>query len=109
VDGLWGEPFARALEAAADGVRVVQLGQSAGPAATLESGSVRGKGAEILGHSLVAHVPEDVAASGYRVLAEHIRDGEITVGTEAYPLEDVAEAWHRQASGSPGAKIVVRV
>jgi NADPH:quinone reductase-like Zn-dependent oxidoreductase len=109
VDALWGEPFERAFEAAADGVRVVQLGQSAGPAAALQSGWVRGKGATILGHSLVAHVPADVAASGYRVLAEHIRDGEITVETEVYPLEEIAEAWARQASGSPGAKILVRL
>src|SRR3954454_12086434 len=47
VDGLWGEPFERALAAAATGVRVVQLGQSAGPEAKVQSGWVRGKVAEI--------------------------------------------------------------
>ena len=102
VDALWGEPFERSFEAAADGVRVVQLGQSAGPAAALQSGWVRGKGATILGHSLVSHVPEDVAASGYRVLAEHIRDGEITVDTETYPLEDDRRGLGPPGLGEPG-------
>ncbi len=107
VDALWGEPIERALAAAAQGVRVVHVGQSAGPASTLESGWVRGKGATILGHSLVSHVPEDVAADGYGVLAAHLRDGKIAVDTETYPLAGIAEAWRRQASGSPGAKILV--
>jgi NADPH:quinone reductase-like Zn-dependent oxidoreductase len=54
VDALWGEPLERALAAAARGVRVVHLGQSAGPTATIQSAWVRGKAATILGHSLGA-------------------------------------------------------
>jgi NADPH2:quinone reductase len=107
VDALWGEPIERALAAAAQGVRVVHLGQSAGPVARLESGWVRGKGAAILGHSLVSHTPEDVAGAGYPTLAAHIRDGEIKVDTESYPLDEIAEAWRRQASGSPGSKLLL--
>jgi NADPH2:quinone reductase len=106
VDGLWGAPFERALAAAANGVRVVQLGQSAGPTATLESGWVRGKCANILGHSLHA-VPAEVRAASYRELAEHARDGRVTFEIETYGLDRIAEAWERQSSGSPGAKIVV--
>ena len=108
VDGLWGEPFARALAAAANGVRVVQLGQSAGPAATLQSGWVRGKVANILGHSLFA-VPPDALAAGYRQLAEHARDGDVHFQIETYALDRIGEAWVRQSSGSPGAKIVVEI
>ena len=52
IDALWGEPLARAFAAAPAGVRIVHLGQSAGADATLQSGWVRGKVAEILGHSL---------------------------------------------------------
>jgi NADPH2:quinone reductase len=108
VDALWGEPLARALAAAEVGVRVVHLGQSAGPETTLQSAWVRGKVAEIYGHSLFA-VQEDVAAKGYREVCEHARDGRIRFTTETYPLDRVADAWRRQASGSPGAKIVVAV
>jgi len=106
VDALWGEPLERALAAAAVGVRVVHLGQSAGPSATLLSASVRGKVASILGHSLFS-LPLDVAEAGYQELCRLVRDGRIAVGTRTYPLDEVAEAWRRQASGSPGAKILV--
>jgi len=108
VDGLWGEPIERALAAAPAGVRVVHLGQSAGPTATLQSGWVRGKVATVIGHSLF-DVPEEVAAPAFRQLCEHARDGRIAVETESYPLDAIAEAWTRQASGSPGAKLVIRL
>jgi NADPH2:quinone reductase len=108
IDGLWGTPAERALEASAHGVRFVQLGQSAGPAATLQSGWVRGKDAEIRGHSLFS-TPRDVMAAGYRQLCEHAREGRIHFAVEVFELDHIAAAWERQASGSPGAKIVVRV
>jgi NADPH2:quinone reductase len=106
VDGLWGDPIARALATAANGVRVVQLGQSAGATATLQSGWVRGKVASILGHAL-HQVPHDVLAAGYRELAEHARDGRIRYELETYKLDEIGKAWERQSSGSPGAKIVI--
>jgi NADPH2:quinone reductase len=108
VDGLWGEPLERALAAAATGVRVVHLGQSAGPAATLLSAWVRGKVATIVGHSLF-DVPFELAARGFTELCEHARAGRIEFELEQYPLEEVARAWERQASGSPGAKIIVEI
>ena len=108
VDALWGEPVARALAAAARGVRIVHLGQSAGPTATLESGWVRGKVATVLGHSLFA-TPQDEVERGYRELCEHARDGRIGLPVEEYPLDELAAAWARQASGSPAAKIVLRI
>lgn len=108
VDALWGEPAERAIEAAAKGVRFVQLGQSAGPTASLASASVRGKVANILGHSLYS-TPHDVIATGYRELCEHAREGGVRFDVETYALEDIGAAWERQASGSPGAKIVVSV
>jgi NADPH:quinone reductase len=106
IDGLWGEQIALALAAAANGVRVVQLGQSAGPTATLQSGWVRGKVANILGHAL-HQTPHDVFTAGYRELAEHARDGRIRYRVERYELDQIGEAWKRQSSGSPGAKIVI--
>jgi NADPH:quinone reductase-like Zn-dependent oxidoreductase len=106
IDGLWGEPAERALAAAATGVRFVHLGQSAGSGSTLQSGWVRGKVANILGHSLFS-TPPDVLASAYRELCEHAREGRIRFELETYPLDRIAEAWARQASGSPGAKIVI--
>jgi NADPH2:quinone reductase len=106
VDGLWGEPLERALAAAAVGVRVVHLGQSAGPSASLLSAWVRGKVATIVGHSLFS-VPLEAARRGYGELCAHARDGTIAFEVERYPLEQLDQAWSRQAMGSPGAKIVV--
>jgi NADPH:quinone reductase-like Zn-dependent oxidoreductase len=106
IDGLWGEPVERAIASARPGARIVQYGQSAGPAATLLSGWVRGKMANILGQALAA-VPVDAAERGYRELCEHARHGRIVYETESYPLDGIAEAWARQSSGSPGTKLVI--
>jgi hypothetical protein len=38
-----------------------------------------------------------------------VRDGRIAFRVQDFALDDVAEAWQRQASGSPGSKIVVSV
>ena len=54
-------------------------------------------------------VPPEVRAEGYRELCVHARDGRIHFDVETYPLEQLAEAWERQSSGSPGVKIVVEL
>ena len=108
VDTLWGEPLERALAAAATGVRVVHMGQSAGANATLQSAWVRGKVANVHGHSLFATPPETIATA-FRQLCEHVREGRIGFEVETFPLDDVAEAWEHQAGGSPGKKIVVTI
>ena len=108
IDMLWGAPAERALEAAPRDVRFVQLGQSAGPAATLQSGWIRGRMMNVLGFTVFA-APPDVIADAYRQLCEHVRAGAIEFRVQSFALDDVADAWERQASGSPGSKIVVSV
>ena len=83
IDALWGEPLERALAAAPTGVRIVQLGQSAGPSAALLSGWVRGKVASILGHSLFSVSPE-VAAEGFAALCGHVADGAMSFEVESF-------------------------
>jgi NADPH2:quinone reductase len=106
VDALWGDPLERALASATAGARVVHFGQSAGATATLPSGTVRGKTIDLHGHSLFA-VPDDVLARGFHELCGHFAGGRIKVAIEPFPLDRVAEAWERQASGSPRAKIML--
>lgn len=105
VDPLWGEPAAAALEAAAPGARIVHLGQAAGATATITSAAVRGKQLELLGHSNFA-VPPDVLAGQFRRLVGHAISGEISVEVERVPLDEVADAWVRQAAGA-GRKLVL--
>ena len=105
VDPLWGEPIRAAVDAAARGARIVQLGQSAGPEATLTSGSVRLKGLSILGHSNFV-LPVAELRRAYVEVVEHVAAGRITIDFETYPLADVATAWAAQAAGG---KAVVRL
>jgi NADPH2:quinone reductase len=107
IDPLWGDPLVAATEAAAPGARIVQIGQSAGPAATLASGVVRGKQLEIYGYSNFV-VPAEARRAAYLELVSHAARGELAFPTETYPLERVSEAWERQVNG-PGAKLVVRL
>jgi NADPH2:quinone reductase len=105
VDTLWGEPAVAAIQAAAPGWRLVQIGQSAAAEATVASAPIRGKVGELYGYTDFA-VPKDVFREHYLRLAGHAAAGEIVFDIETYPLERVAEAWERQ-SGGAHAKIVV--
>ena len=104
-DPIWGEPARAAVEAAAQRARIVNLGQSAGPEATLTSAAVRGKQLTIVGHANVAMAPADRRAA-YEEVAAHVAAGRIRIDFETFPLERVADAWSAQAAGR---KAVVRL
>lgn len=105
IDPVWGEPGAAAVKATSFGGRLVQLGQSAGKEATIESGWIRAKLLSILGHTNFA-APADVRGDAYLRMVRHAAAGELTVDFELVPLERVAEAWERQEA-SPGRKLVL--
>jgi NADPH:quinone reductase len=106
IDPLWGKPAVAALEAAANGARIVQLGQSAGVSAEIRSATVRGKQLEILGYAN-PQLPVELRRAAYLELLGHAAAGRVRFPIETYPFERTAEAWDRQASGQPRAKIVV--
>ena len=95
VDPLCGEPLERAVAAAAPGARIVQLGQSAAPAATLPSAAVRGKQLELYGFSDFG-VPADVLAEHYHRLVGHAAAGEIRLDVEQIGLDELGAAWDRR-------------
>ena len=105
LDPLWGEHAAAATEAMNVNGRLVVLGQSAGPQATLASGVVRGKALQVLGHAN-ALTPAEVKYGAFRTMCEHAAAGRLTVKYEEVPLDRVAEAWERQAS-SPHVKLIL--
>jgi NADPH2:quinone reductase len=105
IDPLWGKPAEAAVEAAGYSARYVQLGQSAGPEATLRSLSIRGKSLAIVGFTL-GHVPHDKVEAAYRRLIELASSGELTIDRETLPLDWVSEAWKRQQE-SPHRKLVL--
>jgi NADPH2:quinone reductase len=105
VDTLWGAAAVAAIQAAAPGWRLVQIGQSASAEAPLASAPIRGKMGEIYGYTDFA-VPKDDFREYYLRLVSHAAAGEIVFDLATYPLERIAEAWERQAVGA-NAKIVV--
>lgn len=105
-DPLWGEPVVAAAKAAAPAARIVHLGQSAGPTAPLVSADVRGKVLELYGYSNFA-VPRDVLGREYARLVEHATRGDLEVDVERVPLDQVADAWRRQAKGTAHRKLVI--
>ena len=104
-DPLWGAPAAAAVEAAAPGATLINLGQSAGATSELASAAVRFKTLSILGHTNFAVPPGDLA-DHYQRLVRHALAGEVRLDVERVPLDSVGDAWRRQAEGA-GAKLVV--
>jgi NADPH2:quinone reductase len=105
VDPLWGAPGRAAVDAAAPRARIVQLGQSAGPEATLTSGSIRLKELSILGHSNFVLSPDDLREA-YLEVVGHVAAGRIAIDYETFTLDEIAAAWEAQ---SAGRKAVVRL
>lgn len=98
IDPLWGAPARAAADAAARGARIVQLGQSAGPEATLTSGSIRLKQLSILGHSNFVLSPEELR-DAYLEIVDHVAAGRIVIDFETFAVEEIEAAWEAQAAG----------
>jgi NADPH2:quinone reductase len=105
IDPVWGEPLAHVLGGAARHARIVHVGQSAGPEASLRSADVRGKELTILGHSNFAMSADERNRASLELL-DHLVAARIEIEIVRYPLDRAAEAWQRQREG-PGAKVVV--
>ncbi len=105
IDPVWGAPAVAALEAMSPHGRFVQLGQSAGPEATLKSGVVRGRYLSILGFTSFL-VPWEDQAAAYRKLLDYAASGQLKVEFELLPLEAAPDAWKQQAS-SPHRKLAL--
>jgi NADPH:quinone reductase-like Zn-dependent oxidoreductase len=105
VDLLWGAPAAAALQWAAPGARLVQIGQSAGPESPLAAGTLRSRRVDIMGFANY-HAAADVRAAVYGELVDLAATGRLVVDVERVALADVADAWRRQRAGA-GHKLVL--
>jgi NADPH2:quinone reductase len=105
IDPLWGVPAQAAVEAGVFSGRLVHLGQSAGPEATLRSGAIRGKSFAIVGFTM-GHAPREKQEAAYLRLIELASSGDLVVERETLPLDWVGEAWKRQQE-SPHRKLVL--
>jgi NADPH2:quinone reductase len=106
VDPLWGPPAMAALEAAGDYGRLVQIGNSASTQAELAASTFRNKHAVIMGYTNFL-APDDVKSDAFARMCRHAADGDLTVDVEEMHLDEIANAWSRQADG-PHHKLVIR-
>lgn len=104
LDFLWGHPTELLLRTivptevgvAGRRVRMVQIGQSAGPTITLGAEALRTSGLELTGAGGVA--PEVVQEAIGQVWA-WIAEGSLDIDVDRVPLENVSEAWGRSTAG----------
>ena len=106
VDPVFGVSATAASRVLAPGGRLVNLGGASGDVAEFSSAVLRGRSAEVLGYTNNALSPEQ-RREALTAVAEHAAGGRISVAHEALPLSEVADAWRRQATGLPGARLVL--
>jgi NADPH:quinone reductase-like Zn-dependent oxidoreductase len=105
IDPLYGAPFVAALAAAAPHARLVTLGESAGPTATIAFRALQGR--THIGHGTHL-VPKEVVRDAYAQLTRHALAGEIELEIERFALDDAVAAWHAQKRG-PRNKLVIEI
>ena len=99
IDYVWGSTSDAALQAAAVGGRLVQVGTTSGDDISLKGSILRGKSLTILGYASY-HASLERKATAYRQMAELAVQGRLIVPVERVPLRLVEQAWERQRSGS---------
>ncbi|MBZ5592162.1 MAG: zinc-binding alcohol dehydrogenase family protein [Acidobacteriia bacterium] len=104
IDFLWGHPtevllatLGRAdFAAARSRVRLVEVGESAGPAISLPAAVLRSTKLEILGSGSGAVPPLDTIVDSYHQMMSYAASGELRVDTERVSLAGIEAAWERQ-------------
>jgi NADPH:quinone reductase-like Zn-dependent oxidoreductase len=104
LDVVFGPALEAALPVTAPGARIVTVGAGDRHEVSLTMGSFMGR--TLIGH-VNTHTPEDVRRAAYERMASHAAAGELRIDVEAVPLAQVADAWQRQAAGSPHRKVVL--
>ncbi|WP_067177236.1 quinone oxidoreductase family protein [Microtetraspora niveoalba] len=106
IDLLWGEPVTHAIEAAGRGARLIQVGNSAGPTASLPAPNFRNKLVTIIGHTNFL-TPFEARRSAYQHLMEHAAARRIHLELEQILLTDAAQAWEQLKEGHAGKLVIV--
>jgi NADPH:quinone reductase-like Zn-dependent oxidoreductase len=107
VDPVFGVAATAASRVLAEGGRLVNLGGASGDVAEFSSAVLRSRTAEVLGYTNNALTPAQ-RAEALAAVAGHAAQGRIAVASEVVRPEAVSDAWLRQASGTAGARLVLR-
>ncbi len=106
VDPVFGAAATAASRVLSDGGRLVTLGGASGDLAEFSSAVLRARSASVLGYTNNALTPAQ-RREALTTVARHAAAGRLAVAHEEVPLADVAAAWHRQATGDPGVRLVL--
>jgi NADPH2:quinone reductase len=106
VDPLFGVPAAAALRTLRKGGRLVNLGSAAGEIAPFDSATLRSGALSVLGYTNNELTAEQ-RADAIGAIAEHVREGRLALDHEVVPLDEVGNAWSRQARGEADRRIVL--
>ena len=108
IDYLWGPPtealvaalMRRDMKPAASRVRLVEVGECAGPAISLPAAALRSSRLEILGSGTGnAPASPEMWIEALRQLLAHVASGTLRVDTGRVQLSDVEEVWDRDQQG----------
>lgn len=105
IDYLWGRPTEallaaitrREFAAITSEMRLVQVGESAGPVISLPAAVLRSAALTILGTAGIP--PREVLESALQNVMALAARGELHIDTEPVPLADVEDAWKREVRG----------
>jgi NADPH:quinone reductase-like Zn-dependent oxidoreductase len=104
LDFLWGRPTELLLKSivprevgfARRRVRLVQIGQAAGPTLALDAEAVRTSGLEITG---AGSVPPEAVPEALKQVWSWVGEGKLHIDLDLVPLEEVTEVWARETEG----------
>jgi len=94
LDPVWGRPAEAAAQVLAPHGRLVNLGSSAGAAASFSSAALRSSVLSVLGYTNNA-LTDEQKATALREILTHAAAGRLTADRETMPLADAAQAWSR--------------
>ena len=101
LDFVWGHPtevliqtlIPHEISFAKHRVRLVQIGETAGPLIALSADALRTSGLEIYGAG--AGASSETMAEGSNLVWNWIKEGKLHIDVELVPLKDVESAWQR--------------
>ena len=105
IDYLWGHPTeallaamtAKEFAAAGSPIRLVEVGESAGPNITLPAAVLRSTALTILGTAGIP--PWDVLIDAFQQVMNYAAQAKLRIETDKVPLAEIADAWKRDARG----------
>ena len=111
LDYLWGRPTEILLAAVtghdvmaeSSGIRLIEIGEMAGPRISLSAAALRSSGMEIYG-SGGGTIPHTAIFEAFPKVWALAAGGQLSIDTETVPLADVESIWQRK--GPPGCRFV---